>query len=399
MLYLGEGTKEKVGLAMSDAYKQFLNQTHSHLDSFAESLGKLLACPITIENKHHHLLAYSEHGEGTDSARVSTIIGRKVPDKLIHRFWKDGIMTALNQSPEPLVIAGIEEFGLGRRVALSIRDGANGVIGYIWVSETIRSLTVFEQQWLKKVAVKASGYFSIYDREHLKPTKEEKLWKIITNTYTTTDLPASWLSADTEKCILMVDLQNFAENLIKVEQLIQSFSSIYMFDGRYFIAIFVHSTVAEPVGKVHQSLHNEIPVACGNPFTQFESMAKSYEQAKMMLALKKRFKDELSKELFYFQAGAMRYIVPYEEKAYVMSKHPALRVLEKYDEQNQTYLLKTLDEFLKKDGHLAMTAKALHIHSNSLQYRMKRISELTNLDLKKPNERIGLYLDLRNQGE
>ncbi|WP_054704137.1 hypothetical protein [Bacillus sp. JCM 19041] len=93
---------QKAGEIVPDAYNQFLHQTFPSLDAFVEGLGELLACPITVEDSHHHLLAYSEHGEGTDPARISTIIGRKVPTELIHRFWKDGVMTKLNQSPEPV---------------------------------------------------------------------------------------------------------------------------------------------------------------------------------------------------------------------------------------------------------------------------------------------------------
>ncbi|RQW18480.1 PucR family transcriptional regulator [Bacillus sp. C1-1] len=389
--------EEKVGFVVTDAYKLFLTKTYTHLDAFVESLGKLLACPITIENKHHHLLAYSEHGEGTDSARISTIIGRKVPDNLIHRFWKDGVMTALNQSAEPLLIAGIEEFGLGKRVALSIRDGSNGVIGYIWISETTRTLTVFEQQWLKKVAVKASTYFSMYDREQLAPTKEEKLWKVMTNTYSPTDLPASLMDQTNEKCMLMIDLHRKTEHLMKVEQLLQPLAPLYMFDGRYFIALVAHASIADPLKTIQTAMPSNLSIACGNPDRSLEGMAKSYEQAKEMVSLKNRFKEELNSLLFYYQAGAMRYVGPYEEKAYVSSKHPAIEQLKRYDQQNQTNLLKTLDEYLKNDSHLVTTAKALHIHTNSLQYRIKRITEITNIRLKDPNERTGLYLDLRGE--
>ncbi len=53
--------------------------------------------------------------------------------------------------------------------------------------------------------------------------------------------------------------------------------------------------------------------------------------------------------------------------------------------------------YILNDGHLKTTAKELHIHTNSLQYRLKRIADLTKLRLRDPVERIGLYLDFKRR--
>lgn len=66
--------------------------------------------------------------------------------------------------------------------------------------------------------------------------------------------------------------------------------------------------------------------------------------------------------------------------------HPALEVLQRYDEANQTELRKTLSEFLHQERNQLFTARAMHIHPNTLRYRIQRIKELTGLTLEEPEE-------------
>lgn len=53
---------------------------------------------------------------------------------------------------------------------------------------------------------------------------------------------------------------------------------------------------------------------------------------------------------------------------------------------------RTLAAWLMHDAHPAATAKALHIHRNTLDYRLRRISELTGLDLGRIEDRLLLYV-------
>jgi hypothetical protein len=53
-----------------------------------------------------------------------------------------------------------------------------------------------------------------------------------------------------------------------------------------------------------------------------------------------------------------------------------------YDEQRQTQLLQTLEEFLRRRGNISATAEFLFVHPNTLRQRLRRIGELTDLDLR-----------------
>ena len=61
--------------------------------------------------------------------------------------------------------------------------------------------------------------------------------------------------------------------------------------------------------------------------------------------------------------------------------HPALEALECYDEENQGELRHTLTEYLRCERNQHRTADEMHIHVNTLRYRLQRIREITGLTL------------------
>ena len=60
--------------------------------------------------------------------------------------------------------------------------------------------------------------------------------------------------------------------------------------------------------------------------------------------------------------------------------------------KNRELLQRTLDAWFAHDGHPAATAEALHIHRNTLDYRLRRIGEMTGLDMGRLEDRFLLYL-------
>jgi carbohydrate diacid regulator len=55
-------------------------------------------------------------------------------------------------------------------------------------------------------------------------------------------------------------------------------------------------------------------------------------------------------------------------------------------------LRRTLDAWFAHDGHPAATAEALHIHRNTLDYRLRRVGEITGLDPGRLEDRFLLYV-------
>ncbi|NGZ87218.1 sugar diacid recognition domain-containing protein [Duganella aceris] len=61
-------------------------------------------------------------------------------------------------------------------------------------------------------------------------------------------------------------------------------------------------------------------------------------------------------------------------------------------DKNKELLQRTLEAWFAHDGHPAATAEALHIHRNTLDYRLRRIGDITGLDLTKLEDRFLLYI-------
>ena len=72
--------------------------------------------------------------------------------------------------------------------------------------------------------------------------------------------------------------------------------------------------------------------------------------------------------------------------------HPALDKLARYDQANQSNLLDTLRVYLEHDRNAQRCANMLYLHRNSLQYRVRRIQEIADVNLDDPAERTYLRL-------
>ncbi|SHI67543.1 PucR family transcriptional regulator [Desulfosporosinus lacus] len=73
-------------------------------------------------------------------------------------------------------------------------------------------------------------------------------------------------------------------------------------------------------------------------------------------------------------------------------KHPAIKILQKYDKDTNSDLSGTLKNFLENERNYTLTANILSIHKNSLKYRLSRINDLTDIDLDTYDIRLHLLL-------
>lgn len=58
-------------------------------------------------------------------------------------------------------------------------------------------------------------------------------------------------------------------------------------------------------------------------------------------------------------------------------------------------LLRTLSAWFRHHSHPTATARALHIHRNTLDYRLQKVAELTGLNLDETDDRLLLYVALQ----
>jgi hypothetical protein len=86
----------------------------------------------------------------------------------------------------------------------------------------------------------------------------------------------------------------------------------------------------------------------------------------------------------YEELGPYKYLLRMSLDGDVRDSHrDAVARLAEYDAQRSTSLLRTLEEFLRRRGNISATAEALYVHPNTLRQRLRRIMELSGLDLRR----------------
>ncbi|WP_329269356.1 PucR family transcriptional regulator [Streptomyces sp. NBC_01451] len=69
--------------------------------------------------------------------------------------------------------------------------------------------------------------------------------------------------------------------------------------------------------------------------------------------------------------------------------------LRDYDRRHRAELIPTLEAFLESDGSWTRCAARLHLHVNTLRYRVGRIEQLTGRDLSRLEDKLDFFLALR----
>ncbi|MFF5259062.1 PucR family transcriptional regulator [Actinomadura viridis] len=78
-----------------------------------------------------------------------------------------------------------------------------------------------------------------------------------------------------------------------------------------------------------------------------------------------------------------------------MFRERLLDPLVTYDEEHKADLVRTLETFLQQSGSWTRCAERLHLHVNSVRYRIQRIEDLTGRDLSRLEDRVDFFLALR----
>ena len=135
------------------------------------------------------------------------------------------------------------------------------------------------------------------------------------------------------------------------------------------------------IEKYDASFH----VGCGK-VTDAKNVHRSYKQAERALYVAKQTDDIVFDEDLRLEM-CVEDISPTTKQELVKRTIEPLR--------NEQELLHTLRTFFANDLSLKQTAEALHIHINTLHYRLKKIQEYTKLNVRHLEHIITLYLALR----
>jgi PucR C-terminal helix-turn-helix domain/GGDEF-like domain len=106
------------------------------LFSVANAVAALIDAPVTIEDRSSRVLAFSGRQDEADHSRVETILGRQVPERYSRMLTERGVFRELYRSEQPVYIdpSNIElpDWTLPR-AAVAVRAG-DEVLGSIWAA-------------------------------------------------------------------------------------------------------------------------------------------------------------------------------------------------------------------------------------------------------------------------
>jgi GAF domain-containing protein len=134
----------------------------------------------------------------------------------------------------------------------------------------------------------------------------------------------------------------------------------------------VHSELAEPVAVGVSSV-------CRGEASYTEGFAEAQQALVGTVVL-----SGASTVLAYDDLGAYKYLLRVAADGGIRDATvDAVAKLAEYDEQRGAQLLATLEEFLRRHGSISATSEALYVHPNTLRQRLRRIGELSGLDLRR----------------
>jgi DNA-binding PucR family transcriptional regulator len=104
------------------------------LFSLANAIAALIDAPVTIEDRGFDVLAFSGRQNEADAARLETILDRRVPDRYIREDEERGLLRALYASQQPLYFeASTMTDNEIPRAAIAVRAG-DEILGSIWAA-------------------------------------------------------------------------------------------------------------------------------------------------------------------------------------------------------------------------------------------------------------------------
>lgn len=400
--------------------KEMFDGHYDSLETLADAISEVLQCPITIEDAGHRLLAYSSHERQIDPARTATIVGRRVPEHVVQSLWQGGIMHRLLQSPEPVKIEAIADVGLGRRVAVAVRKN-DDVLGYIWVMENERELDAEAIGHLSKAALAVRTKL-LHHRMLARQEEEGRqdfFWQMLTghlSSHETIRDKAKKLGLTLPASYNVIVMQ-FSKDVGDIQQQLYDMMAfrpsvrivLRAVDRNRLILLYGTDREQSPekaVGQFIEAMAAQfrerlagrpaVTGGAGSFYSSYALVETSYREALEVLDIKPAFAERLENVYVYHELGLYRHLPAiWQSKEFHPYGHRVLMKLREYDRYNNSCLTETLERFLACDCNAKDAAVALHVHTNTLTYRLKRITEIGGIDLNDADQKISVYLELQ----
>ena len=165
-----------------------------------------------------------------------------------------------------------------------------------------------------------------------------------------------------------------------------------LFDNH--VVILADASLSDRISEIADLCSEDVSVVISDIYSDLDKTSAAYtecldvrEISKIDNAEKDPVYVQEYKSVLFFLSSALAK----DKKAW--ENAPLMRI-RRYDQQNDTEYYPTLRAYLTNNMNFNQMADVLHVHKNTIVYRLQRISELFNLDLKDCGIIADLYFTL-----
>jgi purine catabolism regulator len=141
--------------------------------------------------------------------------------------------------------------------------------------------------------------------------------------------------------------------------------------------------VVADLRRLHANFGSTAAIGVSSVCNEAAAIAQGFEEARHAVLGAAMVRRE-ERVLGYDELGPYKYLLRVAVDAGTRdSTIDAVARLAEYDRERGASLLRTLEEFLHRHGNISATSEALFVHPNTLRQRLRRIADLTGIDLRR----------------
>lgn len=143
-----------------------------------------------------------------------------------------------------------------------------------------------------------------------------------------------------------------------------------------------------------KSMVNQLIIGLGRSFEGVEQLWRSHEQAKLIV--ENLSKASSSNILHYDDLGLYRFF-SYDglQNELVEFYSTTIKPLVEFDKTSNSELVKTLKYYFQYNGNMKRMSQNMHMHYNTIIYRLQKIKDIIGMDIEDPDIRLNLEIALK----